>query len=78
MGSGLIGTIVSAMLLGVTYMQTFYYYMSAFLNSALREIMNSDQCRLPERLLETKVTGPRYWNLYFVAIHHVAFCSRWF
>jgi len=37
LGAALMGMIMSTMLLGVTYTQTFYYYTSKFLNPALRE-----------------------------------------
>lgn len=42
MGSALIGTIMSSLLLGVTYVQTFYYYTSATLD--ITKIMAASIC----------------------------------
>jgi len=58
LGLILIGTIVAAVLLGVTYTQTFYYYTSKPSTLHYESTShNVDTGRLPSRFLVSKAVG---------------------
>jgi hypothetical protein len=56
MGPALIGTVMSAMLLGITYLQTFYYFISRFRTILrLRDVIFF--FRFPKRPVASQVAG---------------------
>jgi hypothetical protein len=65
---------VSAILLGITYIQAVYYFRREFGRSNTNLVAHV--CRILEGPLASEVTGARYRNTRSMVVHDVSITSR--